>query len=443
MRYAHDRRYGDELPAVGAVVRRGDPRGDRGEIQREQPDTHEQRRSEGPPSSCTTRRIHVESVARRVGHVAPRRRLDAVRTVSVSIERSRNRPSAALARSPPAPYTRCVPDSDLGEFALIDRIVARLGDAAAREIIVPPGDDAAVWAVEGGGAVVASTDALVEGNHWRRDTMSMADVGWRAIAANVSDIAAMGATPQYALVVAVLAPALTLDDLDAFMDGMAEACRCHDVRVAGGDIVRGKETAFAVALLGNAALEDGRASVLRRDAATVGDAVAVSGTPGASAAGLALIEAGREAEPGAAALLAAHRRPVARVALGRAAVEVGVACAIDVSDGLLQDLGHVAERSEVGVEIDVDSLPIHPAALALLGEQRARDLALGGGEDFELALTAAAEMLTDLSTPELPVTVIGRVVADHPGEAWAVASDGRRYQPPSAGWDQLRTPERP
>ncbi len=335
-----------------------------------------------------------------------------------------------------------MPHSELGEFALIDRIVARLGDAAAREIIVPPGDDAAVWAVEGGGAVVATTDALVEGNHWRRDTMSMADAGWRAIAASVSDIAAMGATPQYALVASVLAPALTLDDLDAFIDGMAEACRCHGVRVAGGDIVRGTETAFAVTMLGSAALEDGRARVLRREAASVGDAVAVSGTPGASAGGLALIEAGREAELSAAALLAAHRRPVARVALGGAAVDAGIACAIDVSDGLLQDLGHIAERSEAGIEIDVESLPLHPAAVALLGEREARDLALGGGEDFELALTGAAELLADLSTPELSVTVIGRVVADHPGEAWAIASDGNRYEPPSAGWDQLRTPER-
>ena len=349
--------------------------------------------------------------------------------------------AVGLVPSPPPPYTRCVPDSELGEFALIDRIVARLGDAAAREIIVPPGDDAAVWAVEGGGAVVATTDALVEGNHWRRDTMSMADVGWRAIAANVSDIAAMGATPQYALVASVLALALTLDELDAFIDGMAEACRCHGVRVAGGDIVRGKETAFAVTLLGSATMVDGRASVLRRDAATVGDAVAVSGTPGASAAGLALIEAGREAEPSAAALLAAHRRPVARVALGRAAVDAGVGCAIDVSDGLLQDLGHIAERSEVGVEIDVEALPLHPAAVALLGERRARDLALGGGEDFELALTGPADLLVGLSTPELLVTVIGRVVDDHPGDAWAIESDGERYEPSSAGWDQLRPPE--
>ena len=330
--------------------------------------------------------------------------------------------------------------SDFGEFALIDRIIERLGDAAATDILVPPGDDAAVWAAPGE-AVVATIDALVEGTHWRRDTMSPADVGWRAIAASVSDIAAMGATPDHALVATVLATSFTLDDVDALIDGMAEACRRHGVRIAGGDITRGNETAVVVTLLGGAALQRGGARVLRRDAARAGDAVAVSGTPGAAAAGLALIEAGREAEPSAAALIAAHRRPIARVALGRAAVEAGIACAIDISDGLLQDLGHIAGRSGAGIEIDLEALPLHPAAVELLGEQQARDLALGGGEDFELALTGPAQALKRLATPELAVGVIGRVVAGHAGEVVVRDASGRRYDPPSPGWDQLRPPE--
>ena len=251
----------------------------------------------------------------------------------------------------------------------------------------------------------------------------------------------MGATSTYALVATVLAPSLTVEDLDAFIDGLAEACRCFGVRVAGGDVVRGTETAFTVTLLGTAAIDNGRARVLRRDAARLGDAVAVSGAPGASAAGLALIEAGRAGEPAATPLLAAHRRPVARPALGAGAMEAGVRCAIDLSDGLLQDLGHIAERSGVGVEVDLDALPLHPAAVELLSAQAALDLALGGGEDYELALTGPAEALAALSTPALAVTVIGRVVPDHAGEAWALTPAGERYEPPSAGWDQLRSGE--
>ncbi len=329
--------------------------------------------------------------------------------------------------------------TSLGEFGLIERIVARLGAAAARDILVPSGDDAAAW-THRGAVTVATTDALVDGVHWRTAatsdgpaTMTWADVGWRAIATNVSDIAAMGATPDFALVSAVLGPSLTLEALDCVIDGMAAACLAHGVRIAGGDIDRGEQTVFAVTVLGHAEGE----ALLRRDGARVGDVVAVSGHPGASGAGLALIEAGREAEAGVAPLLAAHRRPSARVALGLAAAGAGMRCAIDVSDGLLQDLGHIAERSRVGIEVDLEALPLHPAAVAALDRERAVDLALGGGEDYELALAGAAAALRGLSTSELPVSIVGRVVAAHPGEAWALDANGQRYVPSSAGWDHL------
>ncbi len=322
-----------------------------------------------------------------------------------------------------------------GEFALIARIIERLGDAAAHDILIPPGDDAAAW-TPASPAVVATTDVLAEGNHWRANTMSMEDVGWRAIATNVSDLAAMGAAPQIVLIAAVLGPAFTTEDMDHFVDGVAASCRIHDVRVAGGDIVRGGATAFAVTAFGTARLDrNDRALVLRRDTAKIGDVVAVSGTPGAAAAGLAAIEAARTDDPAAEALVRAHRRPLARVALGQAAIVGGVACAIDISDGLLQDLGHIAERSGVGIEIDLEALPLDPGAVALFEEDRARDFALGGGEDYELALVGRAEALDALS---IPLTHIGRVVGGHTNTVVVRRADGSSYQPPSVGWDQLR-----
>ena len=328
----------------------------------------------------------------------------------------------------------------LGEFGLIERIVARLGEAAARYILVPSGDDAAAW-THRGAVTVATTDALVEGVHWRSSlegvptlpTMSWADAGWRAIASNVSDIAAMGATPDFALVSAVLGPALALDALDCLIDGMGASCLEHGVRITGGDVVGGAQTVLGVTLIGHA----DSAALLRRDGARFGDLVAVSGTLGASAAGLAIIEAGRTDEPGLAPLLEAHRRPRARVALGLAALEAGVRCALDVSDGLLQDLGHLAVRSRLGIEVDLDALPLSFDAVGALGVSRARDLALGGGEDYELALIGPGRALRGLGTDELPVTIIGRVVAEHPGEAWAIDRQGERYLPPSSGWDHL------
>ena len=327
---------------------------------------------------------------------------------------------------------------DLGEFTLIDRIVARLGDAAARDIVVPPGDDAAAWTTEVGYAV-ATIDALVEGTHFRRDTMSMADVGWRAVAANVSDLAAMGAEPQYLLIATLLGPDATLEDVDGLAEGIAEACIAQGVRVAGGDIVRAATTGLSIAAYGRARITtDDTPALLRRGGARPGDRIAVSGRVGAAAAGLALIEAGRGEEPRAAELVRAHRRPLGRSALGRAAVARGVRCGIDCSDGLLQDLGHIAERSHVGIEVALAQVPVHDAAVELLGAATTLDLALGGGEDFELVLAGGREALMALDTPELAVTLIGRVVAEHPGEVIAWAEDGAVYEPPRRGWDQTR-----
>ncbi len=355
----------------------------------------------------------------------------------------RARPPRGDAHDPRACDNRHMPLDDLGEFGLIDRIVARLGDAAARDILVPPGDDAAAWAVERG-AAVATIDALAEGTHWRADTMTYFDVGWRTVACNVSDLAAMGARPGHLLVAAMLGPALTLDDLDAFIDGMAAACRRHGVHVAGGNIVRAASTAFTIAAYGSAAVDaDGQARVLRRNGARPGDAVAVSGTLGASGAGLALIRAGRADEAAAAPLVEVHRRPLARPELGLRAVAAGVRCGIDVSDGLAQDAGHLAERSQVGIEIAAAQVPVAPGAAALLGDTAALDQALGGGEDYELILTGPRDVLRALETPALPVTLIGRVVADHPGEVVIWTDDGQPYHPPTAGWDQVRSAAAP
>ena len=328
-----------------------------------------------------------------------------------------------------------------GEFELIDRIVARLGRAAASDILVPPGDDAAVWTHDQPTATVATIDTLAEGTHWRPETMSMADVGWRAVATTVSDLAAMGAEPEYLLIAAMLGPRLTDDQLDDFVDGLALSARIHGARVAGGDVVRAEATAFTVTALGRARLApDGAPLLLRRDAAEVGDHVAVSGTPGAAAAGLEAIEQGKENDPSAITIVHQHRRPRARLKLGELAIAAGLRCAIDISDGLLQDLGHIAKRSNVGIEVEAEQVPLHSSAVWLLGPERALDLALGGGDDYELALTGPPDTLDALAArlEDTPLRRIARVVAEHPGEVVAVGANAKLYQPPSAGWDHRR-----
>ena len=332
-----------------------------------------------------------------------------------------------------------------GEFALIERLLARLGERAATAILVPPGDDAAAWTPPPQAAVVASADTLVEGTHWRPDTMGYADVGYRAAATALSDLAAMGARAELLLLACVLGPALEAADLDALASGLAEACSDHGVRVAGGDTARGATTSIAVTALGCAPLRPGAAgaSLLLRSGARPGDAIAVSGRPGAAAAGLALLGSGRASDPAAGPLLAAHRRPRARLGLGRRALAAGARGAVDVSDGLLQDLGHLARASGVAVDLELAALPLHPQAVALVGERRARDLALGGGDDYELLLAGDAGALAGLSAPGLEVTLIGRArapAAGRPAGTVRVLDErGAAYEPPSAGWDHLRS----
>ena len=336
----------------------------------------------------------------------------------------------------PDPAQREIGQSDPAhdEFALIDRIIQRLGDTAALDILVPPGDDAAAW-VPAGGAVVATADAMTEGSHWLPHLLSMHDVGWRCVAANVSDLAAMGATPQVLLVTAVLGPSMSLDDLDSFIDGLADGCRAHGVQIAGGDVVRGRSTTFSVTAIGAARLDRAnRAIVLRRDGAHPGDVVAISGTPGLAAAGMRLIEQGRS-EPPAEAAIEAFRHPMGRFELGMDAVSLGVPCAIDISDGLAQDLRHIAQRSGVGIEIDLEALPLSQASVAFFGTEAARTLALAGGEDFELILVARQNVIETLENHGL--TIIGRVLEQHPGEIIVRQADGAPYPMPE-GWDALR-----
>jgi thiamine-monophosphate kinase len=321
------------------------------------------------------------------------------------------------------------------QFELIDRILTHLGDRVASSIVVPPGDDAAVWRPEQA-LILAHTDSVIEGTHWTRQTMSLVDVGWRVVAVNVSDIAAMGAHPRYVLVTLMVGPSMTERDIDAAVEGIAASCRIHEVQVIGGGVNASATTAFSVTVLGEAG-DGSPPPLLTRRAARPGDTVAVSGWIGASAAGRELIRSGR-ASPSVASLLRAHRRPVARVQLGKAAAAAGVRSGIDVSDGLVQDLGHIAQRSAVGIEIDLEALPLHPEALSALGAQRAADLALGGGEDYELVLVGRAATLVELSMPGHPVTIIGRTVERHPGEVHVFDGDGARYIPPASGWDHLR-----
>ncbi len=302
------------------------------------------------------------------------------------------------------------PIGDLGEFGLIARLAARLPTGKAVEL--GPGDDAALVEAEGG-RVVVTTDVLVEGRHFRRDWSSAYDVGRKAAAQNFADVVAMGARPTALLIGFAGPPQTEVAWAEGFADGLRDECALVGAGVAGGDTVGAPLLVLSITALGELISD----RPLTRSGARPGDVVAVRGRLGWAAAGLELLAAGAD---GPAELIEAHRRPRPPYEAGEEAVRLGATSLLDVSDGLLQDLGHVARAS--GVRIDLSA-----AALEPLGPDVARRLehVLGGGEDHAFAGTFPSE--TGLRDGW---TVVGRVL-----EGSGVTVDGSVSD--LTGWDHF------
>lgn len=313
----------------------------------------------------------------------------------------------------------------LGEFALIRRVTSQF--PRTDDVILGPGDDAAVVAAPDG-RTVATTDLLVEGRHFRRDWSTARDVGHRAVAQNYADVVAMGARPT-GLLIGFAAPAdLSLDWAEEFTRGVRDECAAAGGAVVGGDTVGSDTLTIAITALGDL---QGRAPV-RRDGARPGDIVAYSGHLGLSAAGLALLTAGTD---GPGACLDEYRRPSPPYPAGPEAARLGATAMLDVSDGLAQDLGHVCRASGVRIDLDPDLLRPEPAlteAVRVLGggPGRALDLMVSGGEDHALAATFPAGTA-------LPAHW-HRIGTVHPaqGEEQHVTLAGR--VPEHTGWDHFR-----
>jgi len=306
---------------------------------------------------------------------------------------------------------------EIGEFALIERVTGRLRGGPA--VLLGPGDDAAVVRADDG-RVVASTDLLVEGVHFRRDWSSAADIGAKAAAQNLIDVAAMGAVPTALLVGLACPPDLPVAWAEEFTAAFDAECALVGAVLAGGDVSRAPSLTVAVTALGDL---QGRPPVTR-SGAEPGDVVALTGRLGWSAAGLAVLSRGFRSP---AQVVAAHRRPAPPYADGPVAARCGARAMCDVSDGLVQDLGHIARASAVAIGIDTARLQV-PDRLQDVGRALNVDplrWLLTGGEDHALVATFP-------SASDVPAgwAVIGRV-----REGEGVQVDGAPY--PHQGWDSF------
>ena len=316
--------------------------------------------------------------------------------------------------------------------------IASMVDRPGSRVLVGVGDDAAVWQPSRSHRSVITTDALVEGVHFSRDTLALRDIGWRAMAANASDVAAMGARGVLATIALGVPRGFEADDLRELYRGLSACADENGFAIAGGDLTRSDVLTLAITVVGEV-----RASNLKlRSAGLPGDVVAVTGELGASRAGLRVLE-GRIAldEPLRAQAIEAHARPRARSAEGRwLAASAHVRAMMDCSDGLSTDLGRLCAASACGAAID--TVPVAPSARAAaeaLGENP-ESFALAGGEEFELIVAVAPRAFAHLATRfrahfGRPLLRVGRLRA---GEGLAVSTGNGEEAPlQPLGWDHF------
>jgi thiamine-monophosphate kinase len=332
--------------------------------------------------------------------------------------------------------------SELGEFGLI-ALVAEITaptqtskTPAGRNLIIGIGDDAAAW--RGDAAVqLLTVDSFIQDVHFSLDITPWWEVGWKALAVNLSDIAAMGGLPRYAVVSLALPDDTEVDDVRTLYQGMTSLAQECEVAIVGGDTSCGPQVALNITVLGS--ILDHGENMLTRSGAKTGDKVAVTGYLGAASAGWEMLAKKLRFDAGTSARLKeAFLRPRPRLAEGRLLLEHGVKAAIDISDGLVSDLGHICGASRLGARIDVDAVPVDPAVRAGFGG-KALELALSGGEDYELLFTGSAGVIDNISKiAECPVTVIGDMVAGAENRVALFDRNGNPFKLRSGGWEHFR-----
>jgi thiamine-monophosphate kinase len=323
--------------------------------------------------------------------------------------------------------------SEIGEFGFIRGISERVG--TPEELLVGIGDDCAVTSLSPGMVLLSTSDMLVEGVHFDLAWSDPHTLGRKSLSVNLSDIAAMGGIPKFALLSVAIPPELPLEFLDRFIEGFIEQAGHFGVTLAGGDTSSSRGGfVISVTLQGEQYPE----LVVRRSGACAGDIICVSGTLGDSALGLDML---RKGERSGAAVMR-HLDPVPRSDLGRCLAEASIPSSmIDVSDGLLADLGHILAQSGKGAIVTIDSLPLSSGfklSIASSSHEYHR-FPLSGGEDYELVFTLPPERLDEARSAAeasgTAVTVIGEITTA--GGILLVDSKGGHYTPETSGYDHF------
>ena len=330
--------------------------------------------------------------------------------------------------------------SELGEFGLIDFIhdlINKFKDskhASWQQLLVGIGDDATAW--QGDKHIqLATTDTLVQGVHFDLSIITWEELGWKAMAVNLSDIAAMGGVPKYALVSLALPSDLEVENIAKFTNTMVRLAKDFGVAIVGGNLTSAPNIVITITVLGCLKGE----TMLKRSAAMPGEQIAVTGYLGLSAAGLKMLKEKINLDSETTDVLRrGHLQPMPKVREGQILVEQEIKAAIDISDGLIADLGHICEASKASARIKVEQVPVHPAVKANFPNYQ--ELALWGGEDYELLFTADKTAIGRVKQAlDYTVTVIGEIMEESlPDRVILVDGKGNVIPYKKGGWEHFR-----
>ena len=331
--------------------------------------------------------------------------------------------------------------SEFGEFALIELIHDITGkfkntkQSSWQQLLIGIGDDAAAW--QGDSHIqLATTDSMVQGTHFDLNNITWEELGWKALAVNLSDIAAMGGTPKYALLSVALPGELEVENVAQFCHSAASLAAKFGVAIVGGNISTAPNIVINITVFGSAKTR----SILKRSTATPGEQIAVTGNLGLSAAGLKMFKEKINLDAQVAGILRkAHLQPVPKIKEGQILAQHGVKTAIDISDGLIADLEHICEASKVGAKIKVVQLPVHPMVKANFPDYH--ELALYGGEDYELLFTADKNIIVQVRKAlNYPITIIGDIVEEGlPDRVTLLDHKGNTIPASNRGWEHFRS----
>lgn len=328
----------------------------------------------------------------------------------------------------------------MGEFGLIS-LIQSISDkfrnpeqASWQQLLIGIGDDVAAW--QGDNHVqLATTDTLVQDVHFDLDIITWEELGWKALAVNLSDIAAMGGVPRYALISLSCPGDIEAENISKLCHSMAALAAEFGVAIVGGNLAAASNLVITITLIGCSKNK----SMLKRSAAMPGEQIAVTGHLGTSAAGLEMLKGKIRLDAETTNILRkAHLQPMPKVKEGQILVEQGVNSAIDISDGLIADLDHICEASKVNARVDIARLPIHPLVKANFPDYL--ELALCGGEDYELLFTAHKAIIDQArGVLNCPVTVIGDVGKESlPNRVTLMDSKRNVVHYDKGGWEHFR-----